>query len=94
MTEAPRRPILRLKTAVTVPIPGAPKPSAAADDAPASGGSFTWKCKPCGKGFNPPAEGPDDEQVRCPACNARLGAAGDFRSDPPRSQRVRARQVG
>ena len=31
--------------------------------------------------------------MRCPACNARLGRAGDFRLDPPPLERLRARAV-
>jgi DNA-directed RNA polymerase subunit RPC12/RpoP len=56
--------------------------------------TFAWKCKPCGKGLDVPAELADDEAVRCPSCNARLGLARDFRSDPPNLEKVRARWVG
>jgi hypothetical protein len=49
-------------------------------------------CKPCGAFFDPPAEGPDEEVIRCPNCNARLGVAGDFRQTPPPS-RLRARPM-
>lgn len=96
-TEPPRRRILTLKSGI------APKtaeelfgkkrtPAAKAPPPPPPAPSFGWKCKPCGKGFDPPAEGPDDEVVRCPNCNARVGVAGDFRADPPPA-RLRARPV-
>lgn len=96
-TERPRRPTLSLKSGV------APKTmeelfgkkaaaKAAPPPPPPPAPSFGWKCKPCGKGFDPPAEGPDDEVVRCPNCNARVGVAGDFRTDPPPA-RLRARPV-
>lgn len=60
--------------------PPAPKPQ-----------TFAWKCKPCGKGLDVAAELADDEAVRCPSCNARLGLARDFRSDPPNLEKIRAR---
>jgi hypothetical protein len=56
--------------------------------------TFAWKCKPCGKGLDVAPELADDEAVRCPSCNARLGLARDFRSDPPNVDKVRARWVG
>jgi DNA-directed RNA polymerase subunit RPC12/RpoP len=52
-----------------------------------------WKCKPCGRGFDVPASLDDNDSVRCPACNARLGLARDFRSNPPNLEKVRARAV-
>jgi DNA-directed RNA polymerase subunit RPC12/RpoP len=52
-----------------------------------------WRCKPCGKAFELPLELADDEAVRCPSCNARLGLAADFRANPPNLARVRARAV-
>jgi DNA-directed RNA polymerase subunit RPC12/RpoP len=55
--------------------------------------SFDWKCKPCGKGFVVAPELTDDEAVRCPNCNARLGLARDFRAVPPNVDKVRARFV-
>jgi len=92
MNERARRPILHLKLGGTPPAPrseaAAPAPAPAA--APVA---YTWKCRPCGTPFIPPREGPDDEAVRCPACNARLGRAGDFRLDPPPLERLRARAV-
>jgi hypothetical protein len=33
----------------------------------------------------------DDEAVRCPSCNARLGKAAQFRTDAPDQAKVRAR---
>jgi DNA-directed RNA polymerase subunit RPC12/RpoP len=55
--------------------------------------TFDWKCKPCGKGFDVGVELGDEDAVRCPACNARLGLARDFRADPPNLAKVRARLV-
>ena len=77
-TERPARP------------PRPPRPSREAK--PAERPAHGWKCKPCGAFFDAPAEAPDDEVVRCPGCNARLGVAGDFRQDPPPS-RLRARPM-
>jgi len=91
MNERVRRPILHLKLGATP----AQRSEAAPPPAPpaAAPATYTWKCRPCGTPFIPPAEGPDDEAVRCPACNARLGRAGDFRLDPPPLERLRARAV-
>jgi DNA-directed RNA polymerase subunit RPC12/RpoP len=91
MTEKPRRPILHLKFPPSTPVavPGSPiAPVAAPAPAPKA---QTWKCKPCGKPFQVLSELADEEWVRCPACNARLGLAADFRGDPPNLERVRAR---
>ena len=77
MTEERRRPILRLKN------PPAAKPVVAAPS--------RWKCKPCGALVTVTGEEPADDIVRCPACNAKLGVAGDFSSDPPELSRLRAR---
>ncbi|HEX4197868.1 MAG TPA: hypothetical protein VHZ26_10530 [Caulobacteraceae bacterium] len=90
MTEKPRRPILHLKFPPSTPIavPGAPAVPAAAPPAPRT---MTWKCKPCGKPFQVLGELADGDSVRCPACNARLGMAGDFRAEPPELDKVRAR---
>lgn len=95
MNDTPRRPILSLK--------GAAKPPAAADaphaaDAPSAASPEParpqlWKCKPCGKTFEVPAELPDDEPMRCPACNARLGLAKEFRVEDLSLAKVRARPV-
>jgi len=92
MNERVRRPILHLKLGATAPAKrseDAP-PAPAAAPAPAS---YTWKCRPCGAPFVPPSEGPDEEPVRCPVCNARVGRAGDFRLDPPPLDKLRARAV-
>jgi hypothetical protein len=105
MNERPRRPILHLKLGTPTPslepkpaptpLPIVPRPFArpafarkkpiAPPPAPA------WKCRPCGAAFDPPRNLMDDEHVRCPSCNARLGLARDFRSDPPAVDRLRAR---
>lgn len=53
-----------------------------------------WRCKPCGANVEIASDLAADTVVRCPACNARLGLAGQFLSDPPQLQRVRARPVG
>ncbi|HEX2801103.1 MAG TPA: hypothetical protein VHN73_03460 [Phenylobacterium sp.] len=70
------RPILSLKPRALAQ-PAAPAPS-------------RWKCKPCGAAFEVAPDSPA-EHVRCPKCNARLGLTADFLSDPPKSQRLRAR---
>ncbi|MBO9707070.1 MAG: zinc ribbon domain-containing protein [Caulobacter sp.] len=106
-SEPPRRKTLSLKSGVKAPggppplerlpprqggrvvIPEASPPPP--PPAPAPTGDF--KCKPCGTRFDPPAELADDESVRCPSCNARLGLAGDFRADPPRLEKLRARYL-
>jgi uncharacterized paraquat-inducible protein A len=80
MTEPTRRPILHLKT----PPPGSKTPS------PTVG----WRCKPCGAPVEVAAALDGQDEVRCPACNALLGRADQFRSDPPQLQRIRARMVG
>jgi DNA-directed RNA polymerase subunit RPC12/RpoP len=59
---------------------------------PAKAPALQWKCKPCGAAFEVAGELADDAAVRCPSCNARLGRAEQFRSDPP-DPKVRARQV-
>ena len=83
MTEKPRRPILHLKFPTSAPI-------GAISVAPPARAQ-TWKCKPCGKPFQVLSELGDDDSVRCPACNARLGLAADFRAEPLDLDRVRAR---
>ena len=93
MNERARRPILHLKLGGA---PSAERPERVRSDVPAAAptpATYTWKCRPCGTPFVPPREGPDDEPVRCPACNARLGRAGDFRLDPPPLDKLRARAV-
>lgn len=76
MTERPPRSILHLKG--TPPL--APKAQSA-----------EWRCKPCGAAVLIDPTLDDTDTVRCPACGASLGRAGQFRSDPPQLQRVRAR---
>ncbi|HEX4180640.1 MAG TPA: hypothetical protein VHY32_07590 [Caulobacteraceae bacterium] len=88
MTERARRPLLTLKLGASSATPAE---SDAAAPAPAPAPAYVWKCRPCGAALTPPADGPDDEAVRCPSCNARLGRAGDFRLDPPPLEKLRAR---
>jgi DNA-directed RNA polymerase subunit RPC12/RpoP len=95
MNERARRPILHLKLGGT---PSAdthepPRPKTPSDAPTTVPATYTWKCRPCGTAFVPPRDGPADEAVRCPACNARLGRAGDFRSEPPLLEKLRARAV-
>ena len=109
MSEPPRRPILKLKfnPPPRLPEPPAPAPAPLSFFAPKKPMRMArpkppappkivlpWKCRPCGTGFNVPEDLPDDESVRCPSCNARLGKAGDFRSDPPLLEKLRARPAG
>lgn len=105
-SEPPRRKTLSLKSGVAAPggppplermvkptartVIVAPSPPPPPPPAPAVG---DWKCKPCGTRFDPPAELADEDSVRCPSCNARLGLAADFRSDPPNLAKLRARHV-
>ncbi len=104
-SEPPRRKILSLKSGVAAP--GGPPPleriqrpaghkrvvvtTPEPPPAPAATGDF--KCKPCGTRFDPPAELADDDSVRCPSCNARLGLASDFRATPPNVDKLRARYL-
>lgn len=101
--EPPRRRTLSLKPGTVVTRPLGPEPlkpikpatrpfKAAALPPPPPEPAHGWKCKPCGKGFDPPEGAADDETVRCPNCNARLGLVGDFKQDPP-PNRLRARPV-
>lgn len=83
--EPKRRPILSLKNPPKVVPPIAVKPPA-----PPPPPQHDWKCKPCGTGFSIDAAVADEEVIRCPSCNAKLGTAGDFRADPLPT-RVRAR---
>jgi hypothetical protein len=102
-TDRPRRPTLSLKFPPSLPPPqakpAAPKPSPfskpprARAPAPPPVPVAGWKCKPCGASFDPAPELADEDFVRCPSCNARLGRAGDFRSDPPLIEKLRARSV-
>lgn len=108
-SEPPRRKTLSLKSPVAAPGGPPPlermvkpsarttvfTPSAAAPPppAPAPAPVGDWKCKPCGTRFDPPAELADEDYVRCPSCNARLGLASDFRADPPNVAKLRARYL-
>ena len=100
-SEPPRRKILSLKSGIAAPggpppleriqrpaKPVIPEPPPA--PTPATG---DFKCKPCGARFDPPAELADEDSVRCPSCNARLGLASDFRADPPNVEKLRARYL-
>lgn len=110
MSDAPRRPILKLKIDPPprpAPEPAPPKPAAKlpawakpagfaprrvpSRPPPRPAPEHAWKCKPCGAAFTPARELGDEDPVRCPSCNARLGRAGDFRADPPRVEKLRAR---
>ena len=103
MTEKPRRPTLSLKNPPPpkpVPEPmAAPKSSAFTPRARAPKREapapvvYGWRCKPCGTGFNVPTDLAEDESVRCPACNARLGLVQDFQGDEPNLAKVRARKL-
>ena len=105
-SEPPRRKTLSLKSAVAAPGGPPPlermvKPSArttvfttaaaAPPPPPPVPVVGDWKCKPCGTRFDPPTELADEDHVRCPSCNARLGLASDFRADPPNVAKLRAR---
>jgi DNA-directed RNA polymerase subunit RPC12/RpoP len=80
MIEKPKRPILHLKA----PPPVSPEKLAAERE---------WKCGPCGKPFRVTTDMADEDPVRCPACNARLGLTKDFRGETPNLARLRARVV-
>lgn len=80
MSEERTRPILRLK------FPPAPKP-VAAPVAPKG----VWRCKPCGAEVTLPTTAEEGDIVRCPSCNANLGKAVHFLSDPPETSKLRAR---
>ncbi|MBX3480285.1 MAG: hypothetical protein KF842_07785 [Caulobacter sp.] len=91
MTEEPRaRPILRLK------IPPAPRPVApqppAREPAVAPAPKVIWRCKPCGAEVVLPDTAEEGDIVRCRNCNANLGKAVHFLSDPPETSRLRARR--
>ena len=99
-SEPPRRKILSLKSGIAAPggppplerIARPTRPVIPEPPPPPPPPVGDWKCKPCGAFFDPPGEGPDDEVVRCPGCNARIGIAGDFRQTPPPT-RLRARPM-
>lgn len=107
MTDKPRRPTLSLKNPpppkpvpepVVAPV-AAPRPSSFSPRARAPKREvpapvvYGWRCKPCGTGFNLPTDLAEDESVRCPACNARLGLLKDFQGDEPNLAKVRARKI-
>ena len=77
-----QRPAGHKRVVVMTPEPPPPPPAV---------GDF--KCKPCGTRFDPPAELADEDSVRCPSCNARLGLASDFRAVPPNVDKLRARYL-
>lgn len=79
MTDHPRRPTLHLKNR--------PPP------APAPAPAVRWKCKPCGQPFEVGRDLAVDAVVRCPACGARLGRAGQFWPETAQGQGVRARMA-
>lgn len=87
MTDAPRRPILKLKFPPAAP----PAPEPSPQPAPAEATGERWKCKPCGGVVILTGDEPADQDIRCPACNARLGLAGDFQAGG--ETRVRARRL-
>ena len=84
MSDPPRRPILKLKFPPATPP--APPP------APDQDAGTRWKCKPCGGVVVITGLEPATDDVRCPACNARLGLAGDFQAADGDSK-VRARRL-
>ena len=104
-SEPPRRKILSLKSGVAAP--GGPPPLEriqrpagykrvvvkAPEPPPAPPATGDFKCKPCGTRFDPPTELADEDSVRCPSCNARLGLASDFRAVPPNVDKLRARYL-
>jgi DNA-directed RNA polymerase subunit RPC12/RpoP len=79
-----QRPAGHRRVVVMAPEPPPPAPLPATGD---------FKCKPCGTRFDPPAELADEDSVRCPSCNARLGLASDFRAVPPNVDKLRARYL-
>lgn len=85
MEEKPRRATLSLKSAPKIKL----QPSLRALNAK----DLDWRCKPCGAKVKVEAETPDDEFIRCPTCNAKLGQAKAFRVANPEEAKVRARLV-
>ena len=53
--------------------------------------SRTWKCRPCGAPVEVAYGLADDEVIRCPNCNAKLGKAADFYAPTDTFARLRAR---
>ncbi|MDO9337370.1 MAG: hypothetical protein Q7T61_13285 [Caulobacter sp.] len=86
MSDPPRRPILKLK------FPPAAPPSLPEPPPPAQAAGTRWKCKPCGGVVVITGQEPADQDIRCPACNARLGTAGDFQAEDGEGK-VRARRL-
>ncbi len=84
MSDPPRRPILKLK------FPPASPP--AQPPAPAEEPGSRWKCKPCGGVVVITGLEPATDDIRCLACNARLGQAADFHA-PDGDSKVRARRL-
>ena len=76
--DRPKRPILSLKPGARASLPDFPKPP-----------PTLWKCKPCGTTVEVAYNATGD--VRCTACNARLGKAEDFLAKPPNIDKLRAR---
>ncbi|MDP1631677.1 MAG: hypothetical protein Q8L66_09695 [Caulobacter sp.] len=68
-----------------------PTPAVAPPPPPQELSGPRWKCKPCGSGVFLTGMEAETEVIRCPACNAKLGLAGHFLSDPPELARLRAR---
>lgn len=105
-SEPPRpRKILSLKSGVAAPggpppLERLPRPAGhrrvvvmAPEPPPPPPATGDFKCKPCGTRFDPPLDLADDDSVRCPSCNARLGLASDFRAVPPNVEKLRARYL-
>lgn len=98
-SEPPRRKILSLKSGIAAPggpkplerIARPPRPVVPEPPPPPPPAVGDWKCKPCGTRFDPSPDLADDDSVRCPSCNARLGLASDFRAEPPNVDKLRAR---
>ncbi|NBB17634.1 hypothetical protein GVN21_19920 [Caulobacter sp. SLTY] len=86
MSDPPRRPILKLKFPPAV----APAPPAAPAAAPEPPPGERWRCKPCSGIVVITGEEAPDSDIRCPACNARLGLAGEFQRP---DGKVRARRL-
>jgi len=108
MTDKPRRPTRSPKNppppkpvpepvvapvAAPKPFAFSPRPSRAPKREVPAPVVYGWRCKPCGTGFNVPTDLAEDESVRCPACNARLGLLKDFQGDEPNLAKVRARKI-
>lgn len=85
----PEAPVLPPKGGTRIFTPRR-EPAPALSDAPAPAApAAAWKCRPCGMGFDVADSLADEDWVRCPKCNARVGRAGDFRAG--RLEKLRAR---